>query len=133
MAHVGNLGSLITFEVSSNKVLTFNNMQQTVSGRWATHDLIHCKPMPEYLGPGQRKVTLTVFISALHGVRPRQTIERLEEAAENGTPYTFVINGRKVGSYQWVVESISETWDEIIEGGRLVSAHLTLSLAEYYE
>ena len=133
MAHIGNLGSLITFEVNSKKVLTFNNMEQTVSGRWATHDLIHCKPMPEYLGPGQRKISLPIYLTVMHGVNPRQTIERLEEAAENGTPYTFVLKGRKVGKYQWVVESVSETWGEIIEGGRLCSAHLTLSLAEYYE
>ena len=35
MAVVGNLGSLITFEVSSDKVLTFDNMKRTVKGRWA--------------------------------------------------------------------------------------------------
>lgn len=131
MAQIGNLGSLITFEVSSQKVLTFNNMQRTVKGRWAQHDIIGGKPVPEFLGPDRQSITLPIFITAAHGVRPRSTIENLEQAAELGTPFTFVIGGKKVGSNQWVVESISETWGEIIDSGRLLSAHLTLTLSEY--
>lgn len=131
MAQIGNLGSLITFEVSSQKVLTFNNMQRTVKGRWAQHDIIGGKPVSEFLGPDKQSITLPIFITAAHGVRPRSTLENLEQATELGTPFTFVIGGKKIGSNQWVVESISETWGEIIDSGRLLSAHLTLTLSEY--
>lgn len=50
MAVVGNLGSLITFEVSSEKVLTFDKMKRTVKGRWATHDAIGGKTKSEFWG-----------------------------------------------------------------------------------
>ena len=131
MAKIGNLGNLIVFEVSSKKVLTFNNMQQTVSGRWAQHEPIGGKPVSEFLGPGQRKITLQIFISAMHGVKPRKTIEKLETAAENGEHYPFIVGEKKIGKNEWVVESISETWGETISGGKLLSAHLTLTLSEY--
>lgn len=131
MAQIGNLGSLITFEVSSDKILTFSNMQRTVSGRWAQHEVIAGKPVSEYLGPNQQKVTIQIFITAAHRINPRKTIEALEEAAEKGTPFTFVIGGKKVGSNRWIVENVSESWGEIIDNGRLLSAHLTLTLAEY--
>lgn len=131
MAQIGNLGSLITFEVSSNKVLTFDKMQRTVKGRWAKHEIIGGKPVSEYLGPGQQQIILPIFITAMHGIKPRKTLETLEQAVELGTPFTFVIGGKKVGSNQWVVESISETWGEIIDSGRLLSAHLSLTLSEY--
>lgn len=131
MAQIGNLGSLITFEVSSNKVLTFDKMQRTVKGRWAQHEVIGGKPVSEYLGPGQQQITFTVFLSSAHGVKPRKIVEAMEQAVENGTPFTFVIGGKKVGSNQWVIESISETWGEIIDSGSLLSAHLTLTLSEY--
>ncbi len=131
MAQIGNLGKLIVFEVSSDKVLTFRNMNQTVSGRWTTHNIIGKKPKSEFLGAGQRKVSLTVFLSVNHGVRPRSTIEKIEKAVENGTPFSFVIGGKKVGSNQWVITDMSETWDEIIKDGVLVSANITLTLAEY--
>ena len=131
MAQIGNLGKLIVFEVSSDKVQTFRNMTQAVSGRWATHNIIGGKPKSEFLGPGQRKGNLTINLSVNHGVRPRKTIERIERAVENGTPFFFVIGGKKVGSNQWVITDVSETWDKIIKDGVLVSASLTLTLAEY--
>ena len=131
MAQIGNLGKLIVFEVSTDKVLTFKNMSRTVSGRWTKHDTIGNKPVSEFLGPDQGSITLPIHLSVNHGVRPRKTIEKIESAVENGTPFPFVIGGKKVGSYQWVITSMSETWDEIIKDGQLASASLTLSLAEY--
>ena len=131
MAQVGNLGKLIVFEVSSDKVLTFNKMTQTVKGRWTTHAPVGGKPIPEFLGPDQRGINLSIFLSVNHGIRPRTTIENIEKAVEKGTPLPFVLGGSKIGSNQWVITSMSETWDEIIMDGRLVSAHLTLTLAEY--
>ena len=56
MAVVGNLGSLITFEVSSDKVLTFDKMKRTVKGRWATHDAIGGKTKSEFLGAGNASI-----------------------------------------------------------------------------
>lgn len=131
MAQIGNLGKLIVFEVSSKKVLTFGKMTQSVKGRWTTHAVIGNKPVSEFLGAGQRTISLPIFLTINHGIKPRSTIEKIEKAIENGTPYPFVIGGKKVGSNQWVITDMSETWDEIIKDGCLVSAHLTLNLAEY--
>ena len=131
MAQIGNLGKLIVFEVSSDKVLTFGKMTKSVKGRWATHDIIGNKPKSEFLGAGQGTINLPIFLTVNHGVRPRSTIEKIEKAVENGTPFSFVIGGKKVGSNQWVISDMSETWGEIIKDGRLVSANLTLNLAEY--
>ena len=131
MAQIGNLGKLIVFEVSSDKVLTFKNMTQSVKGRWANHSVIGNKPISEFLGAEQRAISLNIFLSANLGVKPRSTIEKIEQAVENGTPNLLVIGGKQVGSNQWVITDMSETWDEIIKDGRLVSANLTLNLAEY--
>ena len=131
MAKIGNLGSLIVFEVSSEKVITFNNMKQTVKGRWASHTPIGGKPIPEFLGADQRGITFDIYLSSVHGIKPRSVMEEIEDAVENGTPLTLVIGGRKVGSNQWVITDMSEAWEEIIEDGRLVSASLTITIAEY--
>lgn len=131
MGKIGNLGKLIVFEVSTNRVLTFSGMTQSVKGRWTVQNPILGKPYPEFLGPGQRTISLSIFLSAMHGVRPRKTMERIERAIESGTPYRLVIGGRKVGANQWVITDMSEAWGEIIRGGKLVSASLTLNLSEY--
>lgn len=131
MAQIGNLGNLIVFEVSSKKVLTFGKMTKAVKGRWTNHAAIGNKPVSEFLGPDQGNVSLSIFLTVNHGVRPRKTIEKIENAIESGTPLSFVIGGKKIGSNRWVITDMSETWDEIIQDGILVSAHLTLNLAEY--
>lgn len=131
MAQIGNLGKLIVFEVSSDKVLTFKNMTRSVNGRWSTHNPIGRKPVSEFLGPGQGGIKLDIFLSAMHGVRPRKTLEKIEKAVEKGTPLPFVLGGKKVGSNQWVITDMSETWGEIIKDGRLTSVNVTLNLSEY--
>lgn len=131
MAQIGSLGDLIVFEVSGSKVLTFDGLKRTVKGRWTTHAVIGGKPVPEYLGADRQSITLSVFVSTAHGVTPRKIIECMERAAEEGIPYTFVVGGRKIGGNKWTIESVSETWGEMIEDGRLLSAHLDLTLAEY--
>lgn len=128
---VGNLGKLITFEVSSSKVLTFDQMQRSVKGRWATHDAIGGKVKSEFLGADVASITLPIYLSAMHGVRPRRTIELINDAIESGQYFTFVVGGRAVGRYQWRITSSSETWDKVILNGILVEAKLTLTLEEY--
>ncbi len=131
MAVIGNLGKLITFEVSSDKVLTFDRMQRTVKGRWTTHDVISGKPKAEFLGADNEGITLPIFLSASHGVRPRTTLERIADAVEKGKYFPLVIGGRSVGKNKWRITSSSETWDKVIKNGVLVEASVTLTLEEY--
>lgn len=128
---IGNLGKLITFSVSGDKVLTFDNMSQTVKGRWTAHSLIGKKPRSEFLGADRRQITFEIMLDATMGVNPRKIIKKIEKAVEKGRPYTLVIGGEKIGRNQWAVESVSEAWDKVILDGVLVSAKLNLTLLEY--
>ena len=58
MGKIGSWGRTITFEVSSNKTLTFNNFKRTVSARWHTHNIVNGKPKSEFAGPDSSSVTL---------------------------------------------------------------------------
>lgn len=81
MGKIGNWGRTITFEVSSNKTLTFNNFKRTVSARWHTHNIVNGKPKSEFAGPDSSSVTLEAVLAAERGVRPRATLEKLEKPA----------------------------------------------------
>lgn len=131
MAQIGNLGSLIVFEVSSDKVLTFDGLTQTVKGRWASHNVIGGKPVSEFLGADLRNINLPILLHVNHGVRPRATIEKIEKAIESGMPNVLVIGGQKVGNNRWKITQMSEAWGKIIRDGRLISAKITLTLEEY--
>lgn len=133
MAKIGNLGKLIVFEVSADKVLTFKSLSQSVKGRWATHNPIKRKPVSEFLGPDARSITMTVNLNAMLGVKPRATLSKIERAVEKGKPYTLVIGGEKIGKYKWVIASVSESWNTVMSKGELISCTLNLTLNEYWE
>ena len=131
MAKIGNLGKLITFRVSSKKVLTFNDMERKVSGRWAVNNVIKGKPRSEFLGADLQEVSLSILLSSTLGVKPRKTLERIIKAVEKGEHFTFVIGGKPVSKNKWVITETSETWDVILSKGELIQAKIELSLKEY--
>lgn len=89
------------------------------------------KTKSEFLGAGNASITLPIFLSSMHGVRPRVTLERIADAVERGEYYPLVIGGRSVGRNKWRITCASETWDTIIRDGILVEANVTLNLEEY--
>ena len=128
---IGNLGNLITFKISTNKVLTFKNLKKTVSGRWSTHDIIKSKPKQEFLGADVQSLSLDIVVFAQKNVKPRTVIKKIENAVEKGKAYTFVLGGKKIGSNKWIIKSVSETYDVIYNKGEIVQASLSLTLEEY--
>lgn len=132
-SEIGNWGSVITFEVSGDKVLTFNGFSRSTSSRWKDHMIINGKPRSEFAGPGLSDQTFNVVLSAAEGVNPREMLEALEKAAEEGTVDYLFIGGKKVGENKVKLESVSESWDMILNKGELVKATVSLTFSEYVE
>ena len=109
---IGNWGTVIVFEVSSRKILNFQNLKRSVSGRWKKHSIIGKKPRSEFTGP-------------------ESLISSLEKAAEKGQIEYLYIGGKKIGSKKMYLESISETWNEVWNNGELVKATVSLTFSEY--
>ena len=53
---IGTLGRKIIFEVSDNRVLTFESMSREVSGRWTEHEVLGVKPKGGCLGHGLQTI-----------------------------------------------------------------------------
>jgi len=128
---IGNFGRMIIFRTSDEKILTFNDFKQTVTGRWATHDRIQKKPISEFLGPDNRKINFSIMLDVSLGVRPRTILESIEKLIEEGTVETLVIGGKKIGANRWKITSMSETWDVIMNKGELAKASAALTFEEY--
>lgn len=131
MAQIGNFGKLITFEVSSEKMLALKDLKRTVAGRWKKHEIVGAAPRSEFQGPDLDETTVTAILSAEHGVKPRATIERLEAAARSGEVDYLIIGGKRVGTGKVYISSISEEWDTIWNKGELVKATINIIFAEY--
>lgn len=131
MAEIGHFGNELVFSTSDQRILSFHGFSQRVSGRWSSHAIIGDKPHKEYNGPGERKISFKMTLDALHGVKPRAMLEKLEEMAESGTVEYLVIGGRAIGSNQFYILEISENWDVIYNRGELAIATLSVTMEEY--
>lgn len=131
MAVVGNFGSKITFETSDRKILTFSGLTQKVSGEYAKHSVIGQKDRPEFTGPGSRSISFKIMLDITLGIKPREIMDRIEEAVENGDIEYLVIGGRPVSRNKFYILSVSEAFDVVMSHGEIARATLTISMEEY--
>lgn len=128
---IGNWGTEITFLVSENQTLTFQNFNRTVGSEWATHSRIGLKDQSEFLRSKLQKITFSMTVSASLGVKPRATLDRLAELVERGEINPLVIGGMRVGRNRWGITDISEAWNTVLSGGELFSATVNVTMQEY--
>ncbi len=128
---IATLGTSIVFEVTDEKVLTFTEMNRTVTGNWASHAVIGKKPKSEFLGAALQTITFNIVLNAALGVRPRAVLDEIAKMVEAGTAEYFVVGSAPVGKNPWKITSVSETWNTILNKGELMKASLSLSLEEY--
>ena len=128
---IGIFGTVLVFEVSDNRVLTFSGMTREVSSRWTDHEVMGVKPKPEFLGPGNQTVSLTITLSSSLGVRPRQMLERVANMVERGQVEYLIIDCKPVSKNPFRITDSSEAWNTLYNGGELARANLTLTLEEY--
>lgn len=130
---IGSFGSLITFETSDKKILTFSELKRTGESRWKDHDRIGKRPRSQFLGPGLDKFTMVIKLDARHGVKPRATMKEIRKHRNAGTPEYLVIKGSNVCNNKLVITKTSETWSEVWNKGELVRAEMEIELKEYIE
>lgn len=128
---IGAWGTRIVFQVSENTVLTIKKLTRNVGSEWATHSRIGKKDQTEFLRPSIQKMTFTIDLNAMLGVRPRAVLDSIAAAVESGEVNTFVIGSKKVGTNRWKIKSVSEEWDTIYTQGELVRAKANLIMEEY--
>lgn len=140
MAIIGNYGSAITFGVfdpyndSGNRMMIRpEDISRDTKARWTNYPLIKKKPLLEFQGADLDEFELKVVFCADYGVTPLTAIEALRTHLRMGYADYLVIGGRLVGDNPYVLESISEDWDEIWDQGQLFKATVSLKFKEYPE
>lgn len=131
MATVGSWGTTIVFSTSDYSILTFSGFTRQVGSEWATHGRLGAKDQAEFIKPSLQKVSFKMDLNAMHGIRPRITLDRLAAAVESGEINFMVIGGKMVGTNRWRITSISEAWNVVYYKGELVEASITVTMDEY--
>lgn len=131
MGMIGNFGSRIMFQTSDQKILTFSGLTQKVSGKYAKHSVQGQKDRPEFTGPGNRNVSFKILLDISLGIRPREIMDNIETAIENGEAEYLVIGGRPVGNNRFYISSISEAYGEVLSNGEIARVTLNVTMEEY--
>lgn len=124
---IGTLGSIV-FKVSADTVRTFTNLTRAGTARYQQHDVIGKKPVLEFIGPDLDTIALPVRLDISYGLDPQSEINAMREAMNNGTRSAFIVGGKFLGDF--VIESVSDTWETVSNRGNLIKASVSLSLKE---
>lgn len=127
---VGSFGDLL-FEVSTERVFTFDNFTHKVASRYAKHELCNGVPVLEFLGEDTSKITLTITLTASLGVNPGYEIKRIQELVLNGDAEWLIIGNEVVGNSRFVITEASTRAISYDGEGHVLVAQLDLTFESY--
>lgn len=130
MARFGAWGDLV-FEVSSFRILTFDDYKRTTKHRYVKHEIMNYKPKLESVGQDLEEIEMKIKFMTSLGVDPATETEKLRAMCNAAECNYLIIGTECIGSCLFVLEEISEEvkiWDAL---GRIVSSEITVKFKEY--
>lgn len=127
---IGSFGKRV-FETSDKRILTFLGLTRNTAGRFGYHEIIGKKPISEFVGPALDTITFTINLNASFGINVRYEMEQWLLMATNGEAYPLIIGSKALGTDLWVVQSVSQVWNQVINQGQVISGSLDITLEEY--
>lgn len=130
---IGNFGTKITFSVSSSKILTFSNYSESIGSRWAEHYIQNRWPRSEFLGADLITVTMTIVLDAALGVKPWSVRDIIKNSIRNGDTEYLVVGGKKISGNKFRIESAQDTFETVLNNGKIQKITMNLTFKEYLE
>lgn len=129
---IGSLGNVI-FEVSTDKILTFNDLNFSHGAKFTEHSIHGRKGLLEFTGFSATTASLNILFSADLGIVPQEEFNALKEIFDNHEAVPFILDDKPQGDGLWVIESISEKRDMLSNKGAARVIEVSLNLKEYIE
>lgn len=121
----------LTFTVSAQKLLTVSNLEGSAGSEWASHSRVGAKAKAQWIAPKLRRYSLELQLRAQDGVKPRETLEGLQRAAESAAVDHFIIGDRPLSELPFRITELTDSWDTVISGGILTACTVGLTIEEY--
>ena len=128
--YVGCLGDIV-FQVSSERIETFNNMVWSGSARYAEHQRHLSDALSEYTGNDPETITIDIELSEYLGVKPMPEITKIVGYERTGQVVLLIIGSKPYGKYKWTVKSHKIKAKTHDKQGHLTSATVSVELLEY--
>ena len=134
MGKVGSLGK-ISFYVRDTKkgpeILSFSGMTRESSVKYEEHPVNGKKALLEYIAPQPDQINMTIVARADFGVSPYKIQNQMREYKDKGTACTFMLGGKRIGAYKWVIVSLSQAYQTVSVNGMVKEMSCSVTLKEY--
>ncbi|WP_432642504.1 phage tail protein [Acidaminococcus sp.] len=130
MATVGSLGG-ITFNVSSRRVLTFDNYSRQGNIKLAEHEIIAEKSHMEFTGLEPEEITFDIQLFAQLNVTPEEKLETLRNIRDTGQVVSFILGSSPVSQNKWMISGLSEKPSYWKQRGKMHVVTVSVTLKEY--
>jgi phage protein U len=127
---IGSYGDVV-FEVSSDVVKTFEDLQFQHKVRYAQHDVHGGTGLIELTGRDPSTGSLKIRLDTALGVDPMKELAALYIMMRDGVVTDLIFDGQPQGEGMWVIESVSETWKIVNNTGALIVAEASVQFKEY--
>ncbi|RNB72182.1 phage tail protein [Brevibacillus panacihumi] len=130
MGQIGSFGEII-FEVSIDKVRSFDDFSRSASSRWNAHERFGQKPRSEFLGPSLDVINFVMRFDARFGMDPKAEMDRLLSWCREGRAETLIIGGTPIGMDQWTITSVTQNWLTLDGTGKVIIGEADVTMEEY--
>lgn len=119
------------FEVNTNKLYTFDDIQYSSSLQTEKQDSDGSKPSTYIKGPDLDTLEFKLSFDVLNGINPRREWEDWQGIMSSGKPYKFILGGKPLGKYLWLLTGVTPSDIKIDNSGNVLSLGLDIKLDEY--
>ena len=131
---IGSFGSII-FQVSSEKILTFDNFKRESKANYAEHKIIGKPAKLEFLGRALETISFTAIFTTqlLPNTDLLQEVHKFRQKLWDGEACYLIFNSHAYTQNKMIIENLSEAV-EIFDGkGAHQVVKIDVSLKEYTE
>lgn len=129
---IGSLGQVL-FEVSSDKILTFDGLNFSYKAKFAEHSIHNRNSLLEFTGFPAVTASMNILLNSALGVDPYEELENLKNIFREHEAVAFILDGEPQGNGLWVIENMGLNFNFLSNKGRAQIIGVNLSLKEYLD
>lgn len=127
---IGAFNDLV-FEVSTERVLTYDSYKRDSKARYARHELINQTSVLEYLGRDLEEITFTMMFTVSLGVDPAIETSKVRKLCLDGVADYLILGNMIAGENLWVIESVGEEKKAVDNLGKTIVSSVNVKMVEY--
>ncbi|MER2126286.1 phage tail protein [Solibacillus sp.] len=132
MAVIGSFGPIV-FEVTTDKIQTFDNFKRSIEPRYVEHKIQRLKPRLEFEGEGIDSINISILLKVELGINPEKEMKKIREYIAKGRRDLFIRGNSPISPNYFVIKRADESHNRIDNLGNVLEIAVQLELKEYVE